>query len=357
MGNASMRSSPTIKGAMLCTLRSDAGMEGRFTNLGAAITHLFIPDAAGKPLDIVLGYDRLEDYAENPAYFGCTIGRFANRIAGARFALGSRECHLLPNEGNNSLHGGLGGFSRRLWNLSGISAGPEPSVSLTRISPDGEEGFPGEVTVTVTYKLTNGPGLRIDYKTVAKQDTVINLTNHSYFNLMGAENGDILNHRLWVYADRYLRCGSDHVPTGEVVAIEGTPFDFRDGRTVGTGVSGLQRLSPAGPRFSPCYCTDTEPGLKPVAKLVAPDGGRQMTVHSTEPGLVVYPGSYLGSIAGKDSLIYFDYAGIALETQHWPDSPNQPDFPSTVLRAGETLTSTTLYDFSPPAKPQEKDSY
>jgi aldose 1-epimerase len=351
MGSASLRSSTSVKGAILCTLRSDAGMEIRITNLGAAVTHLFVPDASGQTLDVVLGYDRFEDYADNPAYFGCTIGRFANRIAGARFSLEGRECHLLPNEGANSLHGGMGGFSRRLWNLAGISGGAEPSISLTRLSPDGEEGFPGEIKVTVTYKLVNGPGLLIDYKVEAKQNSVVNLTHHGYFNLMGAENGDVLNHRLWVYADRYLRCGPDHLPTGEMVTLDGTPFDFREGRTIGTGVAALQRLDPHGPRFNPCYCIDTIAGLKPVAKLIAPDGRRQMTVLTTEPGLIVYPGSYLGSIAGKDGLIYFDYAGVALETQHWPDAPNRPDFPSTTVLAGQTRTSTTLYDFTPPAAP------
>lgn len=349
----SISATPT-PGIFLWTLRNKAGLEARITNLGAAVTHLFVPDVSGRTADVVLGYDRPEDYADNPAYFGCVVGRFANRIAGARFSLNGRDYHLEANQGANALHGGRTGFSRRIWRLAGTEEGIEPSLSLAYFSPAGEEGYPGDLTVNLTYTLTRS-GLRLDYRAEAAQDTIVNLTHHGYFNLLGESHGSVLGHRLRILADRYLPTGDDHLPTGIIAAVAGSPFDFRSGQTIGDCVDDLRKTCQEGPRFNVCYALEGRGGLKPVAILEAPDGRRRMTVHTTEPGLMVYPGSYLGGTAGKGGTPYADYAGVALETQHWPDAPNHPDFPSTTLRAGQCLESTTLYEFEFP-QPQGEHS-
>lgn len=291
-------------------------------DLGAAVQSLIVPDRNGRFCDVVLGYDTAEEYLENGDYLGAFVGRYANRIAGAKFTLNGKEYHLTANEGKNTLHGGKGLSKRHFEAHCG-----DNSVRFEILSPDGEDGFPGNVSISVTYTLTDDNALCIDYEAVSDADTVINFTNHSYFNLKGG--GTVLSHELMINAEHYLPVDHELIPTGEKRPVSGTEFDFRTLRPVKYGY------------YDHCFCLDGEPG----AVLYEPESGRRMTVTTDMPGVQLYCAGGLGNRSGKGGARYGENSALCLETQFYPDSPNRPDFPSCLFKKGETFKSKTTYKF------------
>ena len=323
-------------------LSNSEGIQVELSDFGASIISLFVPDRKGNVADIVLGLNQLSDYLrpENPS-MGGTIGRFAGRIANGEFLLGNEAIQLSRNDHRNHLNGGTRGFDKHLW--KGTIVPGKNAVSFSRISPDGEEGYPGNLAVEVIYQLGTNT-LQIDYRARSDCTTVVNLTNHAYFNLAGAERKTIADHRLVIHADRYLLQSTDGVPTGEMASVKDTPFDFRQSSTIGHSWpdNGDQ---PAG--YNHTFALDHNKGaLTLAAELSDPESGRWMQIRTTEPGLHLYTGNYLPSAPlGKNGQQYPAYAGVCLETLHFPDSPNHPAFPSTLLQKDHTYTSTTILTF------------
>jgi len=315
----------------LYTLRNRNGVEVSITNYGGTITSIMAPDRNGVFGDVVLGYASVDEYVKNPRYFGALIGRFANRIAEGKFSLNGIEYQLAQNNGKNHLHGGVKGFDKRVWNASETAEG----LHLEYLSRDGEENYPGNLSVAVDYSLNDENELRIDYHAGTDKDTIVNLTNHSYFNLAG--DGTILGHELMLHAGSFTPVSEDLIPTGEIRSVEGSRMDFRTARVIANGGYDHNFVLDDWDRGS----------LRLVARLREPRSGRVMEVLTTQPGVQFYSGNFLdGSLMGKDGVRYEQYAGLCLETQHYPDSPNHPDFPTTVLRAGETYEQTTIYKFT-----------
>jgi aldose 1-epimerase len=337
----------------LYVLTNHRGMVAKIMTYGATVTELHTPDGDGKLDDIVLGFDTLQGYlGSNNPYFGAIVGRVGNRIAKGRFTLNGQTYQLATNNGPNHLHGGLKGFDKVIWNaqvLPGTSSSSgerkEPVVKFSYLSKDGEEDYPGNCHVEVTYTLTDANELRIDYSVATDRDTPVNATNHSYFNLAGPEHGDILNHELMLAADRYTPVDATLIPTGEIAPVAGTPMDFRHSTRIGTHI---QEVGGRPIGYDHNYVVNSGGGrLGLVARVHEPTSGRTMEVFSTEPGVQFYSGNFLdGTITGKQGVVYRQYAGFALETQHFPDSINHPNFPSYVLKAGATYHSTTVYRFS-----------
>jgi len=340
----------------LYVLTGAGGAVAKVMTYGATLTELDVPDRAGKLDDVVLGFDSLGGYLGKEPFFGATVGRVGNRIANARFTLGGRTYRLAANDGANHLHGGVRGFDKRVWDARVASDERGPAVEFTYTSRDGEEGYPGNCRVSVTYQL-EGPALCLRYRVTTDRDTPVNVTNHSYFNLAGAESGTILSHELTLYADRYTPVGAGLIPTGAISPVAGTPMDFLSPTAIGARIAEVGD-SPRGydhnyvvnaPSAALPPPTDTA-GAGPllhVATVRDPSSGRVMDVWSTEPGVQFYSGNFLdGSITGKKGVAYRQYAALALETQHFPDSVNHPNFPSYVLKAGATYRSATLYAFS-----------
>ena len=321
------------------TLVNARGLSATILTLGAIVQSVRTSDRDGRFADIVLGFDRLEPYLDNRAYLGAVIGRYANRIARGRFQLDAREHVLSRNEADNTLHGGAEGFDKAIWNATVAGA----RLSLTHRSPDGDQGFPGELAVTVTYELTGG-GLQIDYEARASAATPVNLTNHSYWNLAGKAAADILDHVLQVDADRFTPVDGRMIPTGTIASVDGTPFDFRTARTLRQAVqSGDPKVLRAG-GIDQNFVLNGGAAHARAASLRDPGSGRTLEVLTTEPGLQVYTGNHLHLAGvGKGGVPLRRWGGIALETQHFPDSPNQTSFPSTVLRPGETFRSSTIF--------------
>ncbi len=326
----------------IVTLDNDHGLEAQLMAYGATLLSLKVPDRHGERHDVTLGFDAPESYFGAHPYFGAVIGRYANRIAFARFTLEGREYVLPANEGHNQLHGGARGFDKVPWTFCGERSGASPHVCFQHVSPAGEEGYPGRVQAQVLYTLTDDT-LRIDYSATTDAPTVMNLTQHAYFNLAG--RGDVLGHELTVFGSRFLPVTSALVPTGELRAVEGTPMDFLKARTIGSRLTrGDPQLEVAHAGFDHCWVLDGK-GL--AARLYEPLSGRVMEVSTTQPGLQFYSGNQLdGSLHGKSGCVYGKYAGLCLETQHFPDSPNHPEFPSTVLRPGETYRQSAAFRFS-----------
>jgi aldose 1-epimerase len=315
---------------------------------GASLVSLQAPDRSGKRDHVVLGFDELDGYVQDrrsksPSFLGSTVGRYANRIAGARFYLEGKEYTLAKNNGANSLHGGPGGFYNVAWKAEEIENG----VTFHYLSKDGEEGFPGNLMTTVRYKLTEAD-LQIEYFASTDSTTVVNLTNHSYFNLAGAERGPILSHRLRLCASRFTPTDAGMIPTGELRSVGGTPLDFRDATAIGERIGAPEEQVRLAQGYDHNFVLDDSSGnLKLAAKLHDPLSGRVLETWTTEPGIQFYSGNYLdGTLCGRGGVRYGKYSALCLETQHFPDSPNQPAFPSTVLRAGETFHSITIYRFS-----------
>ncbi|MDB1088478.1 galactose mutarotase [Streptomyces sp. ACA25] len=315
------------------------GIRARVLDYGCVIQSLEVPDRRGHSADITLGFDSMADYATRSRYFGAVVGRFGNRIGNARFTLDGREYRLPANQGTNSLHGGEHGFDKRVWEVTEAAS---DRLTLTHLSPDGEQGYPGTLRARVTYTVSGsaeGSELRIDYHATTDAPTHVNLTNHAYFNLAGG--GDIHGHELTLDAGHYLPVDSRLLPTGELAPTAGTPFDFRTPRTVGERIGeDHEQLRTAG-GYDHCFVFDSPAGaLRPVGRVREAGSGRTMQVLTTEPGVQFYSGNML-----KDAE-YGEGAGLCLETQHFPDSPNRPEFPTTVLRPGEEYVSTTVYRFA-----------
>jgi aldose 1-epimerase len=336
---------PDGQTAQLFTLTNGHGLEARITNYGGIVTHLLAPDRGGQPGDVVLGFDSVEGYLsaayqEAGPYFGALIGRYGNRIRQGRFELNGQEYVLATNNGPNHLHGGLRGFDKVLWQAE-VLVDPAPGLRLSYVSADGEEGYPGTLTVTVVYMLTPDNGLRISYAATTDKTTVLNLTNHCYFNLSGGQQPDVLGHELQLQAERYNVVDDSLIPTGELHPVAGTPFDFTSPHQIGARIAQVPGgydhnwvLSGGGASF------------RLVATAYEPTSGRTLEVLTDQPGVQFYSGNFLaGTLTGKNGAPYGQHAGFCLETQHFPDAPNQPEFPSTVLRPDELFSSATEYRF------------
>lgn len=329
----------------LYTLTNKKGMEAKIATYGGIVVSLKVPDRHGKLADVVLGYDTLDGYLKNNPYFGAIIGRYGNRIGGAKFVLNAMEYKLAANDGKNSLHGGLKGFDKMVWRGRKLE---EDQIELAYVSKDGEEGYPGNLAVTVTYTLTDNNELRIDYAAITDKDTVVNLTNHSYFNLAGQGEGDILGHVISINADRFTPVDSALIPTGELRPVAGTPLDFREPVATGARIDSDYEQMKLGRGYDHCYVLNRNgEGMILAAKVREPKTGRVMEVLTTEPAIQLYTGNFLdGSIKGKGGKVYGRRYAFCLETQHYPDSPNQPGFPSVVVNAGGHYRTTTIYKFS-----------
>jgi len=325
----------------LFTLRNAKGMEVKITNWGGYIVSLKVADNKGKFDDVVLGFDSLYGYLAKNPFFGCITGRYANRIGGAKFKIDGTEYQVTANSGKHHIHGGKFGFDKKVWAAKEVADG----VELKYTSADGEEGFPGKLECTVTYTLTPDNELRIDYLATTDKPTVLNLTNHAYFNLAGEGSGDILGHELTIPTDQVTATDDDLITTGEIVSIKGTPLDFTTPHTIGERIGADFKPLIQGIGYDHNYVLSGS-GMKLAATVKEPKSGRIMTVRTTEPGVQLYTGNHLKGVAGKSGHVYAKRHGLCLETQHFPDSPNHPNFPSVILRPGETFQSTTIYQFS-----------
>lgn len=329
------------------TLTNAAGVTVKAISYGAIITSITVPDRNGKFDDVVLGFDSLDGYLQGTAYFGAVIGRYGNRIGGAKFQLDGQTYKLAANNGPNSLHGGLKGFDKVVWKGEPFERDGNAGVEFTYTSPDGEEGFPGKLSVQVTYTITDKNELAIDYRATTDKPTVVNLTQHSYFNLGGDGSGDVLDHELTLNADRYSNVDKDLIPLGDPVSVEGTPFDFYTASPIGARIDADDEQIRFGGGYDHNYAINrTGPGPVLAARVVEPKNGRVMEVFTTEPGVQFYTANHLDGIQGKAGHVYNKRNAFCLETQHYPDSPNKPSFPSTILRPGETYESRTVYAFS-----------
>jgi aldose 1-epimerase len=325
----------------LYTIRNDQGMEVKITNYGGIVTSIITPDKTGKAGNVVLGFDELESYLKGHPFFGALAGRYANRIAKGKFTLDGKEYTLAVNNGPNHLHGGLKGFDKRVWQVQEL---PEQNaIQLTYLSKDGEEGYPGNLTSTVTYTLTHDNELNIDYSAQTDKATPINLTNHSYFNLSAGVQEDILSHEIYLNADQFTAVDKDLIPTGELRPVAGTEMDFTQPAAIGSRI-----MEVAGGGYDHNYVLNHPPGqVGLAARVYEPASGRVMEVYTDQPGVQFYTGNFLnGSLTGRNGKVYQKHAGFCLETQHFPDSPNQSGFPSTILRPGETYRTSTTYKFS-----------
>ncbi len=329
------------------TLTNKRGVEVKITNYGSIITSLKVPDRNGKIDDIVLGFDNLDAYLKGHPYFGALIGRYGNRIAKGRFTLNGREYKLAVNNGENHLHGGIKGFDKVVWTAQPARIRDGVALKLTYISKDGEEGYPGTLRVHVIYRLMNTNELKISYSASTDKDTVINLTSHSYFNLAGQGNGDILNQQMLINAARFTPTDAGSIPTGELKSVTGTPFDFTRSTRIGDRINNADEQLKFGNGYDHNFVLNGSLGkLKQAAIAYDPGSGRSMEIWTTEPGIQFYTGNFLdGTLTGKDGKVYQRRSGFCLETQHFPDSPNQPSFPTTVLRKGELYHSLTIHKF------------
>lgn len=320
------------------------GASAKFITYGATLAELRVKDRQGKLGDVVLGFDDMPGYLGQHPYFGGTIGRYANRIANGKFTLDGKEYQLATNNGPNSLHGGAIGFNRRVWKGEPINKTDGSGVRFTYLSKDGEENYPGNLNVSVTYILTDTNELKIEYTAETDKDTVLNLTNHSYFNLSGTGSGDILKYVLYLNADSYTPVDATLIPTGEIASVENTPLDFRKPTAVGARIAEIKDIG----GYDHNFVLNGKPGtLQIAARVTDPDSGRQMEVWTTEPGIQLYSSIHLnGSIKGKGAVAYGKYGAICLETQHYPDSPNHASFPTAALKPGQHFHSETIYKFS-----------
>jgi aldose 1-epimerase len=340
---------PDGKAVDLYTLTNKNGMQVTITNYGGAVVSLLVADKSGKLGDVVLGYDTLDGYVTDKNFFGALIGRYGNRIGHAEFKIDGTAYTLAKNNGENSLHGGLKGFNKALWDAKDVSKDGEPSLELKYVSKDGEEGFPGNLSVTVIYTLTNKNELKIDYSATTDKKTVVNLTNHSYFNLSGPGSGDILKDVLRVNADKFTPVDAGLISTGELKSVEGTPFDFRNPTEIGARIEADDEQIKLGKGYDHNFVLNKEKpnGLSFAVRVEDPASGRVMEVWTTEPGVQFYTSNFLdGSVHGKGGIEYGRRTALCLETQHFPDSPNKPSFPSVLLSPGQKYHTTTVYKFS-----------
>jgi aldose 1-epimerase len=354
--SAPFGTTPDGKAVEIFTMKNSNGLEVHAMTYGAIITSIKTPDETGKLGDIVLGFDSLGGYT-NPAYiahlpyFGAVVGRYANRIAGGKFSIDGTQYQLPTNDGPNSLHGGTKGFDQRVWDGTPFQNDTAAGVVLTYTSPDGQEGYPGTLNVQVTYTLTNSNELVVDYHATTDKPTIVNLAQHSYWNLENDGKTDILTHKLMINADSFTPIDSTFIPTGKIEAVAGTPFDFRTPKEIGRDINEDNQQLKYAKGYDDNWVlnktpTDSATGLTVAAEVWAPTTGRTLEVLTNQPGIQFYSGNFLdGTITGKDGITYGHRAAFALETQHFPDSPNHPDFPSTVLRPGEQYNTRTIFRF------------
>jgi len=338
---------PAGPGIDVYTLTNANGMTVRVLTYGAIVQAIRVPDRGGHLDDVVLGYDSLAGYVRNSPYFGAVIGRYGNRIANGIFTLDGRVYRLATNNGPNHLHGGVIGFDKVVWQAEPFQRDREGGVVLTHTSPDNDEGYPGSLVARVTYTLTDGNELIVDYQASTDRPTPVNLTQHSYFNLAGGGTRDVLGHELEISADRFTPVDSTLIPTGALTPVAGTPFDFRTATALGARIDRADEQLRAGGGYDHNFVLNRPgPGLFLAARVFEPTTGRTLEIRTTEPGLQLYSGNFLdGTITGKGGHVYARRYGICLETEHFPDSPNHPDFPSTILRPGEQYRSRTVYTF------------
>lgn len=330
------------------TLTNANGLEAKIITYGGIVTSLKVPDRDGNLGDVVLGYDKLDDYVRNSPYFGAIVGRYGNRIAKGKFSIDGKEYTLATNNDANALHGGLKGFDKAVWKANPVKTGNGPSLELTYLSKDGEEGYPGNLSVKAVYTLTNKNGLRLDIEAKTDKPTVCNLTHHSYFNLADAGKGSILDHKVTIEADKFTPVDEGLIPTGEMPSVKGTPFDFTTPHTIGERIGVENQQLKYGAGYDHNWVLRNQDGDLAVAATVEESKtGRIMQVLSTEPGLQFYTGNFLdGSNVGKSDTTYNHRAAFCMEPQHYPDSPNQPEFPTTLLKPGQTYKNTIIYRFS-----------
>jgi aldose 1-epimerase len=337
---------PSGEPVELYTLKNASKVEIRIMTYGGTVISLKVPDRNGTPGDIVLGYETLDGYLKNSPYFGSIIGRYGNRIGKGQFSLDGKQYTLPKNNGENTLHGGIKGFDKVVWKATEFKSKEGPALSLTYLSKDGEEGFPGNLNATVVYTLTNNNELRLEYTATTDKVTVVNLTHHSYFNLAG--EGSILQHELMINADRFTPVDAGLIPTGELRSVKGTPMDFTKTTAIGARIDQQDEQLVMGKGYDHNWVLNRSTGkLLLAAKAYEPRSGRVMEVLTIEPGLQFYSGNFLdGTITGKGGQVYKQRYGFCLETQHFPDSPNKAAFPSTILKPGQQYKSITVYKFT-----------
>jgi aldose 1-epimerase len=331
------------------TLSNKKGMEVSITNFGATVVTLKVPDRAGKATDIVLGYDTLDGYEKGTSYFGATVGRYGNRIAGGKFSIDGKTYTLPKNNGENTLHGGIVGFNKKVWKAREIASKGGESLEMTYLSADGEEGFPGNLSTKVVFTLpADRNELKIDYAATTDKDTVLNLTNHSYFNLAGEGNGDILDHVMTLHAKQFTPVDKGLIPTGELKNVAGTPMDFNNATAIGKRINESDEQLVFGKGYDHNWVLTRAGGseLSLAAEAYDPKSGRKLEVLTTEPGVQFYSGNFLDGAKGKGNKPYPQRAAFCLETQHFPDSPNHPNFPSTLLKPNAGFHSQTVFRFS-----------
>jgi aldose 1-epimerase len=338
---------PDGKDVEVYTLTNGRGMQVRAITYGAIILAIRVPDRSGRLEDVTLGYDSLQGYLTTSPYFGAVVGRYANRIARGRFTLEGRTYQLATNNGPNHLHGGVKGFDKLVWGAESFQRGGTVGVKFGLISPDGDEGYPGTLRVHVTYTLTPRNELVVDYAATTDRPTPVNLSQHSYFNLAGEGDGDILGHVLTINADRFTPVDSTLIPTGELASVAGTPFDFRTPTAIGARIGQADPQLKYGKGYDHNFVLKRSgPGLVHAVHVLEPKSGRTLDISTTEPGVQFYSGNFLdGTITGKSGQVYRHRSGLVLETQHFPDSPNHPRFPSTILRPGQEYRSRTVFAF------------
>jgi aldose 1-epimerase len=337
---------PDGKEVQRYVLKNKNGVEVHVINYGGIITHLLAPDKNGKLEDIVLGYDSLGGYLKESPFFGALIGRYGNRIANGKFSLDGKEYTLVQNNNGQHLHGGTKGFDKVFWNIEELPVESGMALRLTYLSKDMEEGYPGNLEVAVDYHLTENNELEIDYKATTDKPTVVNLTQHTYFNLSGNAKRDILDHVLTINADQYVPVTKVLIPTGKLAPVANTPFDFNTPTAIGARINDKHQQLQFGGGYDHCWVLSDQDSLKTAATLYDSTSGRTVEVRTTEPGIQFYSGNFLtGSITGKGGVVYKHRYGLCLETEHFPDSPNQPQFPSVVLKPGETYRTQTIYQF------------
>lgn len=335
--------------AELYRLSNSAGFQTEISNLGGAVVSIWAPDKNGTLNDVVLGFDSLKEYYTSSTLFGVIVGRYANRISGGKIVLDNQQYELTKNFGKHHIHGGNEGFQSKIWAVEKIDTDEGPGLRLFYVSADGEEGYPGKLSVTVTYQVTEENELIIDYNAITDKKTVLNLTNHSFFNLLGAGNGDILDHILQLNADAYTPLSDKSgIPTGEIESVEGTPLDFRQPLRIGDRIDENHPQMRYGRGYDHNYVLNNSGNnAEFAAEVFEPRTGRKLQVFTTEPGLQFYSGNFLdGTEVGKGGIPYNMRDGLCLETQHFPDSPNNPTFPLTVLNPGDRYQSRTIYKFS-----------
>ncbi|MFA5293044.1 MAG: aldose epimerase family protein [Phycisphaerae bacterium] len=323
-------------------LKNRAGIEAGLISFGATLVSLKVPDKNGKFADIVLGYDDLDGYMNDKCFFGCTVGRFANRIANAKFTLDGKEYKLITNNGKNHLHGGIKGFNRAPWHAEPFEDSDGCGVIFKYLSPDGEQGYPGNLDVTVTYTLTDDNELKISYQAVTDKKTIVNLTNHSYFNLAGHDKGDILSHRIQINADKTTVVDSGYIPTGKIKSVKDTELDLTVSKPIGENIGKFG----IGYDFNYILNKSSPAELSLAAKVVEPQSGRVMEVFTTEPAVQFYTGNFINDVTGKAGALYKKHGAFCLETQHYPDSPNHPDFPSVTLEPKQVYRHLVVHKFS-----------